>query len=404
MIKKHKWAVIIIVALLSIAYGASKEQKMNSVPPADDGYSDLTISSEPSIGDGNDDVTTSSKPSTNEGNGGQTNTTLIASGKCGKAITWKLDKTGKLTLSGSGAIPDYEKGSSDQPWAKYRGSITMLVIEDGISRIGDRAFQGCKYIESAHIGGSVSSIGEWAFQNCYALTSVQLPSGINLETGAFRSAPVEWDAGASSPTAYSGSSYHSALRKVSLTGNYRDDIINIALSQVGYHEGNSEADYAGNNQKGSKDYTEYGRRLDSVGAAWCSEFASWCIRMAGVPTDIIASSRGANVANFTKNTSARWYTWRETSYQTGSYAPRKGDILLWLWNDGSFTTEDSLSHTSILWEANVQTDGSVVLKTIDGNSNNQVRICTYKVNAKDGSLIGKDGKLCYIVAPDYEAK
>ena len=123
--------------------------------------------------------------------------------------------------------------------------------------------------------------------------------------------------------------------------------------------------------------------------------------MAGVPMDIIASSRSANVTNFTKNTSAAWYTWYDTAFSSGRYTPRKGDILLWSWDDGSYGTDDNLSHTSILWDIEVKENGNLILKTIDGNSKNQVRICSYEINAVDGSLVGRNGKLCYIIAPDY---
>ena len=314
-----------------------------------------------------------------------------------------MDGDGTLTIRGTGAISDFAKGAGNQPWISYQKTITALVVEDGITRIGDRAFQGCFYLKSAVIGKDVASIGEWAFQNCYALTSVELQPNVHLEDGAFRSTPVEWDVHAADSTLYANSSYYSALREVVLTGNYREDIINIALSQVGYHEGDSDADYAGGNSSGSGDYTEYGRYLGSIGGAWCSEFASWCIRKAGVPSQIIANSRSANVVNFTKDTSATWYTWDQTIYGGGSYTPRKGDLLLWAWDKDSHSTEDNLSHTSILWEIGKQNNGGILLKTIDGNSNSSVMECKYEVNAPDGSLIARTGRLCYIIAPDYES-
>ena len=327
----------------------------------------------------------------------------IANGNCTDTITWTLDSDGVLTLSGTGEMFDYEKGANNQPWADYRNNITALVIEDGITRIGDRAFQGCRDMESAVIGKDVASIGEWAFQNCYALTNVELQPEVNLENGAFRSTPAELDVSAAIWTCYTNSSYDSALSQVELTGNYRADIIHIALSQVGYHEGDSEDDYDGGNTGGSGDYTEYGRYLGSVGGAWCSEFASWCIHMAEVPPQIVAISRSANVAGFTEGTSAVWYTWDQTIYGGGSYTPREGDILLWAWDNNRHSTEENLSHTSILWEIDGQDSGSIILKTIDGNSNNRVEACKYAVNATDGSLIGRTGSLFYIIAPDYES-
>jgi len=325
----------------------------------------------------------------------------VASGSCTDTISWKLDSNGTLIVSGSGAIPDYEKDAGNQPWVEYWKSITALVVEDGITRIGDRAFQNFRHLESAVIGQDVIEVGEWAFQNCRALTYVDLVPSVELETGAFRSTPVEWEICGAPSEAYANSDYYTALRNVPLTGDHREDIINIALSQVGYKEGNSEADFGGN-VGGSGDYTEYGKCLESVGSAWCSEFASWCIRNAGVPTSIIANSRAANVTSYTAYTSADFYTWDVTTFCCGNYLPQKGDLLLWSWDGKMYGTEESLSHTSILWEVTQLENGNVLLTTIDGNSNNQVQVREYEVSAAEGRLIGKTGIVCYIIAPHYE--
>lgn len=328
---------------------------------------------------------------------------IVAQGSI-DTVTWKLTGDGTLTIGGTGAIPDYEKGATDQPWREYAQAVRALVVEDGITRIGHRAFQGCTNIVSARIGNTVTGIGQWAFQNCHVLTDLELPEDTVLETGAFRGTPVEWTASAAGSGLYADSSYNLALDQVKLTGDQREDVIQIALSQVGYHEGNSEADYAGGNSSGTGDYTEYGRRLGSTGTAWCSEFACWCIRMAGVPSDSIANSLSANVSNFTANTSATWYAWQDTAHSRGGYTPRKGDLLLWSWENGSYGTEENLSHTSIFWDLEVKENGNLILKTVDGNSNNQVQICKYEINAADGTLVGREGRLCYIIVPDYNSQ
>ena len=326
---------------------------------------------------------------------------LIASGPWTDTVSWEIDSNGTMFVIGSGAVPDYEKGAKNQPWIKHQKIVTALVIEEGITRIGDRAFQGFRYLERAVIGKGVTSIGEWAFQNCYELNDVELTHPIKLETGAFRSTPVEWKIHGAPSDAYANSEYYTALCNVQLTGDYRNDIINIALSQVGYKEGNSEKELAGG-VSGSGDYTEYGRSLESVGSAWCSEFASWCIRKANVPTSIIANSRTANVTVFTANTSADFYTWDATTFGGGEYLPKKGDLLLWSWDGKMHKTEENLSHTSILWEITPLGNGKVLLKTIDGNSNNQVQVREYTVSNTSGQLLSNTGLVCYIIAPHYE--
>lgn len=91
--------------------------------------------------------------------------------------------------------------------------------------------------------------------------------------------------------AYKTSSYYTQLldAQAKLTGDQRYDVILIALSQLGYHEGDSEADMDGWNLFGSDNYVEYNRlfcKLDGIwGYAWCASFVSWCQFMAGIPAE-----------------------------------------------------------------------------------------------------------------------
>ena len=61
------------------------------------------------------------------------------SGRCGDSITWTLDDSGNLTLSGSGEMWNYNYG--DSPFKDY--GIKTVTIRDGITRIGDYAFYSC---------------------------------------------------------------------------------------------------------------------------------------------------------------------------------------------------------------------------------------------------------------------
>lgn len=95
--------------------------------------------------------------------------------------------------------------------------------------------------------------------------------------------------------AYKTSNYYDQLleAKSKLTGDHRYDVILIALSQVGYHEGNSDADMDGWNLGGSENYVEYNRlfcKLEGIwGYAWCAAFVSWCQFQAGIPAEIDCS-------------------------------------------------------------------------------------------------------------------
>ena len=68
------------------------------------------------------------------------------SGTCGAEdggtnITWTLDDEGTFTISGTGAMADYDAASS-VPWNGSVATIKTVVIEDGVSKIGANAFYG----------------------------------------------------------------------------------------------------------------------------------------------------------------------------------------------------------------------------------------------------------------------
>lgn len=101
------------------------------------------------------------------------------SGKCGPSAYWSFDSsTGTLTISGSGAMNDYEYG--DYPWMDYRDSIQTIVIGDQITQIGRYAFPwtACSTIQ---FGKSVRSIGAKAFSGCRNLNGdLTLPDSVQI--------------------------------------------------------------------------------------------------------------------------------------------------------------------------------------------------------------------------------
>ncbi|MCC8077399.1 MAG: leucine-rich repeat protein [Oscillospiraceae bacterium] len=107
-------------------------------------------------------------------------------GTCGENVIWTLDTdTGVLTISGEGEMEDYSS-SSDVPWYSIRESITAVVIEDGVTSIGNRAFYYCSNLTSVTIPDSVTSIGQYAFNGCSSLTSVTIPDSVTaIDFGAF---------------------------------------------------------------------------------------------------------------------------------------------------------------------------------------------------------------------------
>lgn len=101
---------------------------------------------------------------------------------CGTSATWAFDSsTGTLTISGTGAMSDYTAGTT--PWYDYRTQITAVVIENGITSIGNYAFNECA-LTSIDIPNSVTTIGGYAFRLCKKLTAVTIGSGVT-EIGSY---------------------------------------------------------------------------------------------------------------------------------------------------------------------------------------------------------------------------
>ena len=92
-------------------------------------------------------------------------------------LTWKLDADGTLTISGTGAMKNYDY--NDNPSPVYQNSnVKKVVIEKGVTSIGNYAFSGCLGLKSITIPDGITSIGDHAFDSCINLRSITLPDSI----------------------------------------------------------------------------------------------------------------------------------------------------------------------------------------------------------------------------------
>ena len=105
---------------------------------------------------------------------------LKATGQCGDNVYWSFDEsTGELVISGSGKMYDYqldEWNASETPFED--SNIKSVVIEDGVTAIGNYAFDYCHSLTSITIPDSVTTIGNRAFFYCDGLTSVTIPDSV----------------------------------------------------------------------------------------------------------------------------------------------------------------------------------------------------------------------------------
>ena len=99
--------------------------------------------------------------------------TIVDSGSCGTNMTWTLDDGGLLTITGSGDMSSYYDGG---PWDKTL--VESVVIEDGVTSIGQCAFNGCSSLSSVTLPDSLTVIWNQAFQDCTSLASITLPNSL----------------------------------------------------------------------------------------------------------------------------------------------------------------------------------------------------------------------------------
>ncbi|MBQ6381272.1 MAG: leucine-rich repeat domain-containing protein, partial [Clostridia bacterium] len=112
---------------------------------------------------------------------------LPSSGQCGDNVYYTFDSsTGKLTISGSGAMSNYNY-SSTSPFYEQT-AIKSIEIQSGVTSIGNEVFFGCSGLINITIGKSITDIGNSAFLGCSGLTSITIPDSVtSIHDFAFRS-------------------------------------------------------------------------------------------------------------------------------------------------------------------------------------------------------------------------
>lgn len=115
----------------------------------------------------------------------QTNGTALKTGKCGDNLTYSLDDAGTLTISGTGAMYDYNATPPNNisPWFQNL-NIARVILNDGVSSVGASAFRGCYKITSVSLPNSLTSIGYDAFDGCSGITDITLPQNLS-EIGGY---------------------------------------------------------------------------------------------------------------------------------------------------------------------------------------------------------------------------
>ena len=115
----------------------------------------------------------------------------VAGGQCGDDLTWTLDSSGILTISGTG--PMYNYSLWDNPWCDIalRSSgistrVVNAVVSSGVTALGERALADCGSMVSVSLPETLLTVGESCFMSSDALRSITIPNSVrSIGLGAF---------------------------------------------------------------------------------------------------------------------------------------------------------------------------------------------------------------------------
>ena len=108
---------------------------------------------------------------------------IVDSGTCGENLTWTMERNGVLSINGVGSMTDYMWGVM-APWYAYSKHIDSVVIDSGVTNIGDYAFYGFNNLSEINIPDRVTKIGDDAFEGCGKLTAIDIPNEVT-DIGAY---------------------------------------------------------------------------------------------------------------------------------------------------------------------------------------------------------------------------
>ena len=162
-----------------------------------------------------------------------------------------------------------------------------------------------------------------------------------------------------------------------LSGNWAQDVITVAETQLGYEESKSDWIIFDGEHKG---YTIYGDWWGVPYGDWCAMFLSFCLHFAQVPTEAMP-----------EYSYCQWWVEdleeKDQIGYPGEYVPKVGDLVFFAWTKKGFST-----HVGLITSVTKDSRGFTI-ETIEGNTSNCVHRRSYRSDSK--------GIMCYGILPDY---
>ena len=279
------------------------------------------------------------------------------------------------------------------------GALKTIVVEEGVESLGQGFARSVESLETLKLPTTLKSIGNYSFRWCTNLDNVTVGKKtvdymhqfgeLGITLGEYPFTDCSFLRKDYSPS-YKTSKWYTAVHELKLTGDYPKDILMIARSQLGYHEGDTFDEQHGNNTKGSKDFAEYNYFCCDPGTMWCGEFVDWCYAMAGVPDELYSLS-GSDREIDNK------HTWADTTYAGGSYKLKPGDIIM-------FIADGNKDHV-ILVESIDDNGDYITVHSVDGNHSQSVVTATWRIEKKTGRCkdynYDTNGHVDTIYGPDW---
>ena len=96
------------------------------------------------------------------------------SGTFGNGVSWSISGN-TMTISGTGEMGDVKY----QPYSAYSSTITEIVINEGVSSVGEGAFSNFSSLKKVQLPQTLKLIDVNAFSYCYNLAYIDIPDSVS---------------------------------------------------------------------------------------------------------------------------------------------------------------------------------------------------------------------------------
>lgn len=99
------------------------------------------------------------------------------SGAVSDTINWAIDSGYNLTITGTGAMPDYAS-EADRPWEAYKVLAKTVTVGEGITSVGERSFSYFTGLESISLSDTVTTLMNDCFAYCGTIPYLRMSKNV----------------------------------------------------------------------------------------------------------------------------------------------------------------------------------------------------------------------------------